>query len=288
MQYSVGVPVRNEERGIKACLESILAQEVQPENVFVCVNGSTDRTQEIVEDMSRQNPQIQVLSSEPGKCQAWNEIYSQNDSPYLMMTDGDVTLKSNASTELLKAHNESPEQTIVGGSIKYQPRDFSLLYLFKTYENSDLYVPETISGSIYMANVDRLKDVFAQNSLGKLPDVILEDIFLHMLTNPKILDSTYSNVKPVNNLRDYFNQRIRLINGNNQLKEQFPQVVQDYKQSKTKNGSKKTLFEKVREKDGIKNKIFYLSKLGINETLKLYVNKFPNQNTVWTTLKSTK
>jgi glycosyltransferase involved in cell wall biosynthesis len=36
--FSLGIPVRNEEKNIKAVIESALSQSLTPEEVLVCVN----------------------------------------------------------------------------------------------------------------------------------------------------------------------------------------------------------------------------------------------------------
>ena len=52
---SVCVPARNEERNIRACVESILAQDYPNFEVIVLEDRSTDKTPEILRDLSRES-----------------------------------------------------------------------------------------------------------------------------------------------------------------------------------------------------------------------------------------
>jgi chlorobactene glucosyltransferase len=58
---SVCVPARNEERNIRACVESILAQDYPNYEVIVLEDRSTDGTGEILEDLSKQNNKLRVI-----------------------------------------------------------------------------------------------------------------------------------------------------------------------------------------------------------------------------------
>src|SRR6266496_5991351 len=58
---SVCVPARNEERNIRACVESILAQDYLNFEVIVLDDRSTDRTSEILQQLSAQTDRLRVL-----------------------------------------------------------------------------------------------------------------------------------------------------------------------------------------------------------------------------------
>ena len=47
LTLSIVIPVFNEQRYIKACLDSIAAQTVKPDEVIVVDNNSTDKTVQI-------------------------------------------------------------------------------------------------------------------------------------------------------------------------------------------------------------------------------------------------
>ena len=68
------VLAHNEERHIKACLDSIFAADPASRfEVYVMANGCTDATEEIVRQYASQRPEVHLVSIRLGdKCNAWN------------------------------------------------------------------------------------------------------------------------------------------------------------------------------------------------------------------------
>ena len=60
---SVLIPARNEERGILACVESVLANRGVEVEVVVLDDASDDRTAEIVEALARRDPRLRLASA---------------------------------------------------------------------------------------------------------------------------------------------------------------------------------------------------------------------------------
>jgi chlorobactene glucosyltransferase len=58
---SVLVPARNEERGVGACVGSLAAQTYPHLEIVAIDDGSSDRTPEILAELARREPRIQVL-----------------------------------------------------------------------------------------------------------------------------------------------------------------------------------------------------------------------------------
>ena len=54
-KISVIVPAYNEETKIEKCLKALLNQEYEPIEIILINNGSTDRTGEIAENLSKEN-----------------------------------------------------------------------------------------------------------------------------------------------------------------------------------------------------------------------------------------
>jgi glycosyltransferase involved in cell wall biosynthesis len=72
--WPVMVLAHNEERHIRACLDSIFAADPERSfEVFVMANGCTDRTEDIVSEYGRERPEVKLVSIALGdKCNAWN------------------------------------------------------------------------------------------------------------------------------------------------------------------------------------------------------------------------
>jgi glycosyltransferase involved in cell wall biosynthesis len=81
------VAARNEERHIRECLASLLAQTYRPLEIVVVDDGSTDRTAAIVRD----TPSVHLISRpHRGKARSVNEAAQQAAGEVLLFLDGDL------------------------------------------------------------------------------------------------------------------------------------------------------------------------------------------------------
>jgi glycosyltransferase involved in cell wall biosynthesis len=96
--WPVMVLAHNEERHIKACLDSIFAADpVGRFEVYVMANGCTDATEEIVRQYARKRPEVHLVSIRFGdKCNAWNVFIHETvaaqcpDREVYFFMDGDA------------------------------------------------------------------------------------------------------------------------------------------------------------------------------------------------------
>ncbi len=101
-KVAVLIPARNEEEGIGACLESVLASTGVELEVIVVDDASTDRTPAIVTGLAALHPQVRLLSSAAlppgwnGKQHACWQAASASASPVLCFLDADVRLQPDA------------------------------------------------------------------------------------------------------------------------------------------------------------------------------------------------
>ena len=79
----IGIAVSNEEQNIGALLEN-LTNSVPPEVETICVvsSGSTDRTNEIVQDFAKDDARIQLIveNERNGKASALNLLLEQSEN----------------------------------------------------------------------------------------------------------------------------------------------------------------------------------------------------------------
>ena len=93
---SVVMPARNEADDIHDTLNSVLNQKNVTLEVIVVNDHSTDRTGEIVDDISRNDSRVQVIHNPElkrnwlGKCNAMQHGLSQAKGEYVIFSDGDV------------------------------------------------------------------------------------------------------------------------------------------------------------------------------------------------------
>lgn len=99
---SVLIPARNEERGIRAALDSVLASRYPDFEVIVLDDRSEDRTGEIVAEVARADERVTLMPGPPlppgwcGKQHACAVLASAATRPLLLFLDADVRLQPDA------------------------------------------------------------------------------------------------------------------------------------------------------------------------------------------------
>ena len=101
-RLSVCVPARNEERGVEACLLSLLNQDYPDFEVIAIDDHSTDRTGDIMRNLAQENSRLKVLKAEDlpedwlGKPFALHQAFKVAQGEYLLFTDADPVFKPTA------------------------------------------------------------------------------------------------------------------------------------------------------------------------------------------------
>jgi chlorobactene glucosyltransferase len=101
---SICVPARDEERNIRACVESILAQDYPNFEVIVLDDRSTDGTSEILRQLAAQNDRLKIIHGSDlppgwaGKPHALFQASAAAHGEWLCFVDADTFLSSNALT----------------------------------------------------------------------------------------------------------------------------------------------------------------------------------------------
>jgi chlorobactene glucosyltransferase len=99
---SVCVPARNEERGIRACLESLLRQNYPNFEVIVVNDHSTDRTGEWIQNLANQDSRLIALEGKDlpegwlGKPFALTQAFNKAKGDLLLFTDADPVFATDA------------------------------------------------------------------------------------------------------------------------------------------------------------------------------------------------
>ena len=99
-RISVCVPARNEERGVEACLQSLLNQDYSNFEVIVIDDHSTDSTPDIMQALAQEYSHLKVLEGINlpedwlGKPFALHQAFKVSQGEYLLFTDADLVFQS--------------------------------------------------------------------------------------------------------------------------------------------------------------------------------------------------
>lgn len=96
-KISVIIPVYNDEKYLKQCIESVLTQSYRNLEVILVDDGSTDATPAICEDFRRQDDRIRVIYKQ-------NEGVGASRNTGLAMATGDYILFIDHDDWLLEDH----------------------------------------------------------------------------------------------------------------------------------------------------------------------------------------
>ena len=289
IDYSIGIPVRNEEFTLEKCVDSALSQTHSPSSIYICLNGSNNKTKEVARYLSSHNNLVRIIESAPGKANAWNRIVSQCEDNLVLFTDGDSYLHEDAGKKMVQTMVNYPECCVTGGDISYMtpPNSFLLKNIFRNKWDK-IYRVRNLSGTNYMIRKDILMGL-SKKFLASLlpPDIINDDALIGAFARHHqkfVKTDTYAKTYPVTNLRDHIESILRVKRGYNQLEIKYPYLFRD--------GKTLSCEENTEDKLGqlYSTSIAYT---GIHSITKVLVNLIctissQKQNVVWKEPKSAK
>lgn len=113
---SIVIPAYNSEKVINKCLDSILNQTYKNFEVIVVNDGSKDNTLSILEEYSKNNDNITVISKENGgQAQARNDGIKKATGDYLMLIDADDFIEENYLEIMLNKALETDADICISG-----------------------------------------------------------------------------------------------------------------------------------------------------------------------------
>lgn len=99
---SVLIPARNEEKNIEACLKSVCNQSHNNLEIFVLDDDSTDRTAELVTNITQRDKRVKLVKGNPlpegwlGKNWACHQLSAYPKGKIFLFIDADVEMTNNA------------------------------------------------------------------------------------------------------------------------------------------------------------------------------------------------
>lgn len=112
------IPCHNEERSIRACVESCLAQTHLPDQILVVNDGSTDRSALILAEFGSAIQVLTIPVATGNKSHAQERGLALVDADIFIATDGDTILDPHLVEEILKSFARYPNAVAVGGYVQ--------------------------------------------------------------------------------------------------------------------------------------------------------------------------
>lgn len=125
---SVIVPVYNSQKWLSDCLDSLLCQDLSPEEYeIICVDdGSTDASTDIISDFKRQYPNVRLIKKENGGVSDARNVGLENIfGKYVWFVDSDDLIRPNCFGFLKTILEEHGPETI-SFKIKMVPEDYKI------------------------------------------------------------------------------------------------------------------------------------------------------------------
>lgn len=214
MKVSVVIPVYNEEKYIKNCLDSLVVQTVAPGEIIVVDNNCTDKSIEIVKTYKN----VVVVKEEiQGMIAARNRGFNCARYDIIAKTDGDTVLPENWVENIIKDFSTNPK--VVGISMPLQMNDLavseknnSLFYLWMFIPRLLLGFYPTLGPSYALRKIDweAIKNNLCQDEKVTHEDI---DICLHLRKRGIIFHDRSNFIKTsarrlVNNPTSFFGEYV--------------------------------------------------------------------------------
>lgn len=172
---SVVVTVYNTEPYLKECLASIIRQTIQPSEIIIVNDGSTDRSPEIIEEYAKNHPHIKVIHQEnQGVAAACNAGIKIATGKYIALVDSDDVVPLDAYEKLLSKAEETNADIVIGkgnllmGGVERE---------FLARKEKCVWQKERVISSIY-EYLDLFYDVFYWNKLFRREVLLEHECFL--------------------------------------------------------------------------------------------------------------
>ena len=164
---SIYVPAFNAERTIKACINSIFSQTLEPKKILVVNDGSTDKTAEILNSFG---DKIEVISNKTnmGVSHSMNVATSNLNTRYVGKIDADVELTPDLTKDLLKII-EIEKATLIGGKMyeKYLDNPYNLWRSIRLKQN---WGENSISNPKFIFGCNNILDTSKIGNIKKYRD----------------------------------------------------------------------------------------------------------------------
>lgn len=115
---SVVVGTRNRLERLRACVESIRQETSIPTKIYITDAGSTDGTVEYLNSIRSEEISVTLHQERLGQARAYNEIFSQVDTPYVCWLSDDNVVVNGGLDRAVSVLDSVPHVGMVGLKVK--------------------------------------------------------------------------------------------------------------------------------------------------------------------------
>lgn len=181
---SIIVPVYNVKDYLQACVDSLTKQTVQPNEIILVDDGSTDGSSDLCDQYKDEFPNlINVVHQKNGGLSAARNTGIQTaTSKYLLFVDSDDTIGLHACESFNRASNGKDADIIAATITSFSPdktvkKKHSVASLNSILSGKDFLKQELENGSMFYASVHCMYDrkFLLENALLFVPNLLHED-----------------------------------------------------------------------------------------------------------------
>ena len=155
MKFLIIIPTHNEEKNILFCLESLKKQTFRDYKIVVVNDGSTDQTQNIVNEFAAAHPDFEIKNLEKSEHQpgakvvrTFNkglEMVDLKDFDIICKFDADIIFPENYLKKIHDVYEKNPKAGMVSGIVKIKKTVFEKDFAFNFSDEKGQWVFENIS-----------------------------------------------------------------------------------------------------------------------------------------------
>ena len=155
MKFLIIIPTHNEEKNILFCLESLKNQTFRDYKIVVVNDGSTDQTQNIVNEFAAAHPDFEIKNLEKSEHQPGAkvvrtfkkglEMVDLKDFDIICKFDADIIFPENYLEKINEIYEKNPNAGMVSGIVKIKKSVFENKLAFDFRDEKKQWVFENIS-----------------------------------------------------------------------------------------------------------------------------------------------
>ena len=179
----------NEEKNIENTLQSIcIAEEMNNIPIYVYANGCTDKTEEVVTNFTQLHNNVNLCSlSIASKANAWNVAFSEQNTDFIVFSDGDTVVAPGVAMQLVNELGSVPDAIIATCQQEIMDVDLSFQQKLVGFMQIPL-AQDFLVGRFYVVRRQALLELLEQKGFtGLPPGVVGEDAFLDFLVGQERL-----------------------------------------------------------------------------------------------------